>query len=217
MDGRGRAYVDRVRLLNLSRNGALIEDVSCGVKIGDTVALRCDDTTRRFRVVWERSGNGEGRQLGLAATAAVPATLEKWLPATGHDNYVRPRAGQRRQHTRYDCEIATELRLHGGETPMWVTACDVSEGGLRVQVPHSMTPLTEMSIALWLDGERVWMRGMVTHSLYGCGTGIRFTQLQQSALQRIRDLVATLPQPVPERRDSTGELNELCAAYSVTS
>lgn len=100
---------------------------------------------------------------------------------------------------------------------MWVTACDVSEGGLRVQVPHSMTPLTELSIALWLGGERVWMRGIVTHSLYGCGTGIRFTQLQQSAQDRVRELVATSAQPVPERRDSTSELNELCAAYSVTS
>jgi len=217
MDAKGRAFVDRARVLNMSRDGALLEEVSCGVKVGDLVALRCDEMTRRFRVIWEQSGAGEGRQIGLTAISPVPAIAECWLPASGADDYVRPRVESRRLQTRYECEIAVELRMRGDQGPMWVTASDVSEGGCRVQVPHAMTPLTEVSMALWLDQERVWMHGTVTHSVYGCGTGIRFTQVTQSARLRLANLLAKSETEVPDRRESTIEQNPLCAAYSATS
>lgn len=217
MDAKGRAFVDRVRLVNMSRAGAQIEDVTCGVKIGDLVALRCDDMTRRCRVAWIQPGNGGGRQLGLEAVGPVPAIMEKWLPGNEADDYLRPRGAQRRQQARHECEVATEIRLRGGEAPMWVTASDIGEGGCRVQIPHAMTPLTDVSVAFWIDGERVWLHGVVTHCVYGCGTGIRFTRLQQSAQNKLSSLLATIDKQVQERRECTEELNRLCAAYSVTS
>lgn len=217
MDAKGRAFLDRVRVLNMSRNGALLEDVSCGVKVGDVVALRCNETTRRFHVIWEQPGSGDGRQIGLAAAGPVPATVDCWLPASGPDEYVRPRVTSRRQQARYECEIAVEIRIRGDQPPMWVTASDVSDGGCRVQVPHAMEPLTEVSLALWLEEERVWMHGTITHSVYGCGTGIRFRQLQQSTQHKLENLLASSDKEVPDRRESAAEQNPLCAAYSVTS
>jgi len=216
MDPKGRAYVDRVRLVNMSRDGAQIEDVSCGVKIGDTIALRCDETTRRFRVIWDQPGNGNGRQLGLAAASPVPAALEKWLPVAAPDEYVRPRLEQRRRNARYECEVSAEIRLRGDDAPMWVTACDVSESGCRLQIPHLMTPQSEVSLAMWLEGERVWMHGVITHSLYGCGAGIEFTRLQQSTKHKLSYLVASCEKEVTERREATAEANQFSVAYSVT-
>ena len=61
------------------------------------------------------------------------------------------------------------------------------------------------------------MRGMVTHSLYGCGTGIRFTQVQQSALQRLERLVGNGAVEVGDRREGTAEQSPICAAYSATT
>lgn len=217
MDAKGRAFVDRVRLVNMSRGGAQIEDVTCAVKTGDMVALRCDDMTRRCRVIWTEPGDGQGRQVGLEALGPVPAIMEKWLPGSESDEYLRPRTTQRRTQARYECEVATEIRLRGSEAPMWVTASDISEGGCRVQIPHAMTPLTEVSVAFWLDGERVWVHGVVTHCIYGCGTGIRFTRLQQSTQHKFSRLFGASDKQVSERRESTEELNQLCAAFSVTS
>jgi len=216
MDAKGRAFLDRVRVLNLSRDGALLEDVSCAVKVGEFVALRCEETTRRFRVIWEQS-TGEGRRIGLAGIGPVPTTADCWLPASGADEYVHPRVTIRREQARFECEIAVEMRIRDVANPMWVTASDISEAGCRVQVPHAMEPNTEVSIALWLDGERVWVQGKVTHSLYGCGTGIQFKQIERAALLRIANTLANSETGVSDRRESALEQNPLCAAYSATS
>lgn len=216
MDAKGRAFLERVRVSNLSRDGALLDEVNCAVKVGDLVTLRCDETTRRFRVIWAEPGSGVAGQVGLAGIGPVPTTAECWLPASGPDDYVRPRVTIRRETARCECEIAVEMRIRDVATPLWVTASDLSEAGCRVQVPHAMEPNTEVSIALWLDGERIWMQGKVTHSLYGCGTGIKFKKLERAALQRIASFLANRETQVPDRRESAVE-NPLYAAYSATS
>ena len=216
VDAQGRAFVNRVRILNMSRDGALLEDGICPVRPGDVVALRCEVTTRRFRVIWQQPASSGERLIGLAAASPVPATTECIFPAVAPDDYVRPRLASRRQDMRYGCEIAVELRVRGGEIPMWVTASDISAGGCRIQVPQAVVPMSEVSMALWLDHEKVWMHGVVTHSLYGCGTGIRFARLQQSAQQRLAKLLATSSAELPDRRDGV-EQSELYAAYCVTS
>lgn len=216
MDAKGRSFIDRVQVLNLSRGGALLEDVSCAVNVGDLVALRCEGTTRRYRVMWEQS-TVEGRRIGLAGVGSAPGIADNWLPASGADDYIRPRLIVRREHARRVCEIAVEMRLRDVSTPMWVTACDLSDGGCRVLVPHAMTPGTEVSIALWLDGERVWMQGEVTHSIYGCGTGIRFKKMDRVAQQRIASLVTSGDAKVSDRREDGVQQYTLCPAFSATS
>ena len=216
MDTKGRSFLDRVHVLNLSRDGALLEDVSCAVGVGDQVALRCEGTTRRYRVTWEQSTGG-GRRIGLAGIGPAPAMAGTWLPASGADDFIRPRMTVRREHTRKVCEIAVEMKVPGITTPMWVTACDVSEGGCRVQVSHAMKPEVEIGVALWLDGERVWVRGEVTHSIYGCGTGIRFTRLDRIAQERIASLVTDSNAKVSDRREIGAQQDSFCPAYSVTA
>lgn len=215
MDAKGRSFLDRVQVLNMSRDGALLEDVSCGVSVGDLVALRCEGATRRYRVTWEQS-TADGRRVGLVGIGS-PSAIVNWLPATGIDDFIRPRVNARREHARQACEIAVEMRLRDVSTPLWVTACDLSENGCRVQVPHAMTPNTEVSVALWLDGERVWVQGSVTHSIYGCGTGIRFVKLDRVARERIASLVAKGDAVVSDRREAGAEDNELYPAFSATS
>ena len=216
MDAKGRPFLDRVQVLNLSRDGALLEDVTCAVSVGDLVALRCEAITRRYRVIWEQS-TSEGRRIGLAGTGAAPAIAGGWLPASDVDDFVRPRVTVRREHARQVCEIAVEMRVREISTPMWITACDLSEGGCRVQVPHAMTPETEVSVALWMDGEKVWVQGNVTHSIYGCGTGIRFKKLDRVARERIANLVASSDTTASDRRETSVQQEEFFPAYSATT
>jgi hypothetical protein len=217
MDAKSRAFLERVQVTNLSRDGVMIENVQSAIKAGDLITLRCQETTRRFRVIWEQ-GVGEGRRIGLTGVGPVPTTAYICsLPASGPDDFVRPRVVNRRENSRYECEIAVEMRIHDIGNPMWVTANDISQAGCRVQVPHAMEPETEVSIALWLDGERVWMQGKVTHSRYGCGTGIEFTRIERAALVRIANVLANRETEVSDRRESAVAQNQLCAAYSATS
>jgi hypothetical protein len=216
MDAKGRSFLDRVQVLNLSRDGALLEDVTCAVSIGDLVALRCEAITRRYRVTWEQS-TADGRRVGLAAIGSGAAAAENWLPASGIDDFLRPRTAVRRECERHVCEIAVEMRMRDISTPLWVTACDLSEAGCRVLVPHAVTPGTEVSVALWLDGERVWVQGNVTHSIYGCGTGVRFKKLDREAHERITSLINSNLAKVGDRRETGAYMYELCPAYSATS
>jgi hypothetical protein len=61
------------------------------------------------------------------------------------------------------------------------------------------------------------MQGKVTHSLYGCGTGIEFTKIERAALLRIANLIAKIESEVSDRRETTIEQNQPYAAYSATS
>jgi hypothetical protein len=216
MDSKGRSFLDRVQVLNLSRDGALLEDVSCAVSVGDQVALRFEGTTRRYRVMWEQS-TADGRRVGLAGAGNAAAFVESWLPASGVDDFQRPRMSMRREHDRYVCEVAVEMRMKDVSTPLWVTASDLSEGGCRVQVPHATKPGTEINVALWIDDERVWVLGNVTHCIYGCGTGIRFQKLDRAARVRIASLVAQGEEMVSDRREGTVLITDFYPAYSATS
>ncbi|HWZ83880.1 MAG TPA: PilZ domain-containing protein [Terriglobales bacterium] len=216
MDSKGRSFLDRVQVLNLSRDGALLEDVSCAVGVGDQVALRFEGTTRRYRVMWEQS-TADGRRVGLAGAGNAAANAEMWLPASGVDDFQRPRMTVRREHDRYVCEVAVEMRMKDVSTPLWVTASDLSEGGCRVQVPHAMKAGTEVNVALWIDSERVWVLGDVTHCIYGCGTGIRFKKLDRAARERIASLVARGEEMVSDRRETTVLMTEFYPAFSATS
>jgi PilZ domain len=217
MDAKNRAFLERVRVTNLSRDGAMLENVKSAIKLGDLVTLRCEGTTRRFRVTWEHPA-GEERRIGLAGVGAVPNIADTCcLPSSSPDEYVCPRLSIRRKSLRYECEIAVEMRIRDLATPMWVTANDISEAGCRIRVPHAIASGTEVSIALWLNSERVWMQGRVTHSRYGCGTGIEFTKVERAARSRIADVLADGETLVSDRRESSGEQSQLCAAYSATS
>jgi hypothetical protein len=109
------------------------------------------------------------------------------------------------------------MRLKDVSTPLWVTASDLSEGGCRVQVPHAMTPGTEVNVALWVENERVWVLGEVTHCIYGCGTGIRFKKLDRAARERIASLITKGEATVFDRREGTQLITEFYPAYSATS
>src|SRR5258707_13478243 len=110
MDTKNRAFLERVRVTNLSRDGVLIENVESAVRVGDLVTLRCEETTRRFRVIWKQCV-GEGRQIGLTGIGPVPTIADTcWLPAAAEDEYVNPRVTIGRESSRYECEVALDMR-----------------------------------------------------------------------------------------------------------
>ena len=200
-DTNGQAFVERVRTVNISHDGALLEGVRNSVRNGDIVILRREDSTGRFRVIWEQSSSS-GWRLGLSrlfsANAIDDPDCAIWVP----DVYERPRKQARRQMKRYQCEIAAELRIKGIQTPMWVTSVNLGEGGCAVQTLVSVPHGTELSIAFWLDDIKVWVQGIVVTSLYGLGTGITFTGISRQSRQFISEYLTRRGVEVADRRGS---------------
>lgn len=202
-DSRGQAFVERVRTANISHDGALLEGVQSSVRRGDIVVLRCEENTGRFRVIWEEPARGEGRRLGLSRLFSTNTIEDPERQFSERDSYERPRTQTRRRNERYQCEVAAELRIKGVQTPMWVTSANISEGGCAVQTQVSVPNGTELSIAFWLDDSKVWAQGVVLTSLYGLGTGIKFTGISRQCRQQIAEFLARKAKPAADRREAS--------------
>ncbi|HVO80395.1 MAG TPA: PilZ domain-containing protein [Terriglobales bacterium] len=214
-DAKGQPFIERVRTSNISRDGALVEAVRGQVKPGDVVVLRCEDQTSRFRVVWKQDADGgKTRRLGLVRVASGNRSEDAVMPMGEPDNYQHPRRQVRRQHPRYKCEIAAELRMKGEQIPMWVTSVNLSEGGCAVETVVAVPRMTDVKITMWLDEVKVWARGVVITSLYGFGTGIKFTSISRQDLECVRDYLKLTAAEISDRRAEAGAPahQEMCEA-----
>ena len=198
-DSKGRAFVERVHTANISRDGALLEGVRNRVSPGEVVAVRCEGNTGRFRVIWQQE---DGSRVGLARITSATRPEDSELTAVEPDNFMRPRARVRRQHPRYKFEVPSEIRLLNAPTPMWVTSRNLSEEGCSVQTTAAVARGIELNIAFWLGAERVWAQGVVVDSLYGFGTGIKFTGMSRQDRQLLQNFLAQNKSEVSERREA---------------
>src|SRR5262249_24495340 len=131
-DTKGRAFVARARTRNISPDGALLQGVETPLRVGDVLALRCEENTGRFRVVWERA-YGDERLLGLARQIPAGRNETDEQSFMEPDTFLRPRTGIRRQQPRFKCEVAAELHLKNAETSVWLTTLNLSECGCAVE------------------------------------------------------------------------------------
>jgi hypothetical protein len=198
-DSKGQAFIERVQTANISRDGALLEGVRNHLALGEMVVVRCEGNTGRFRVVWQQ---GEGRRLGLSRITSATRPEDSELTATGPDDFLRPRTRIRRQHPRHKFEVAAEIRLLNAPTPMWVTSRNLSEEGCSVQTTAAVPRGIELNVAFWLGEERVWAQGVVVDSLYGFGTGIRFTTMSRQDRQLLQDFLAQKKSEISDRRQA---------------
>jgi hypothetical protein len=204
-DAEGRAFIERARACNISRDGALLEGIRGHVRPGDVVVLRCEENTGRFRVVWKHdTDGGKRKRLGLVRVASAGRTEDAVMPMGEADDYQRPRVQVRRQHPRYRCEIAAELRMKGEQIPMWVTSVNLSEGGCAVETVVAVPHMTNVKITMWLDEVKVWAQGVVISSLYGFGTGIRFTSISRQDLECVSDYLRQTAGQISDRREEAG-------------
>ena len=188
-DSKGRAFIERVRTANISRDGAFVEGVRSDLQPGDIVVLRCEDSTGRFRVVWTKPAENPGKKVGLSRLAAPSYNYDAGVVLEDRDDFMRPRLRSRRKAQRYECEVAAELHIKNVKIPMWVTTMNLGEGGCGVQTVVSVPENTEVNAAFWLDEVKIWVQGVVVSSLYGLGTGIRFTGISKAVREQLREFL----------------------------
>jgi hypothetical protein len=198
--------MERARTRNISRDGALLEGVKGQVRPGDLVVVRCEENTGRFRVVWKQDAErGAGKVLGLVRVETPGRKEDSDLPMLEPDDYQRPRVQVRRQHPRYQCEIAAELRMKGAQIPMWVTSVNLSESGCAVETVVAVPNLTDVKVTLWLDEVKIWAQGVVVTSQYGFGTGIKFTSISRQDSEYLKEFLARATRDISDRRAEAGQ------------
>ncbi|HZQ68265.1 MAG TPA: PilZ domain-containing protein [Terriglobales bacterium] len=201
-DANGRAFIERVRTANISRDGAFVEGVKSELKPGDIVVLRCEDNTGRFRVVWNQPAGKDGKRIGLSRMVTATYHDDSAGVLEEPDTFKRPRVRARRKTQRYDCEVAAELHIKNVKIPMWVTTMNLGEGGCGVQTVVSVPENTEVNAAFWLDENKIWVQGVVVSSLYGLGTGIRFTGLSRAAREQLQEFLKLRGSVPADRRQA---------------
>jgi hypothetical protein len=164
--------------------------------------------------MWEKVEENGTKQVGLMRLTPSTRIEDFDMPENEADEYKRPRVRVRRNSLRYKCEIAAELRLKNIQTPMWVTSVNLGEDGCAVNTLVSVPAGTELNIAMWLSGEKVWAQGIVVTSLYGLGTGIHFTSMSKQGREHLKSFLAQQTEVIPDRR---GESSEVPACLPVVT
>jgi len=80
----------------------------------------------------------------------------------------------RRQHLRFQLAVQIELRPDGTNVPMRLQTSDLGMGGCYVEIALTLDIGTKLDIALWLDQQKVTMRGVVVTRHPQFGNGIEF-------------------------------------------
>jgi hypothetical protein len=185
-----------------------LEGVKSNLAPGDIVVLRCEDNTGRFRVVWEQALGDQSKRVGLSRMASANFSEDVVGVIEEQDQFKRPRVRVRRKAQRYECEVAAELHVKNVKIPMWVTTMNLGEGGCGVQTVVSVPENTEVNAAFWLEDVKIWVQGVVVSSLYGLGTGIRFTGLSKAAREQLQEFLNRRGARQVDRRQATDNCAE---------
>ena len=102
-------------------------------------------------------------------------------------------AAERRQYLRIQMAVQIELRPDGTNVPMRLQTSDFSLGGCYVEMALTLAVGTRLDIVLWLDQQKVPMRGIVVTCHTQCGNGISFLSVSPENETRLRSLLDARP------------------------
>jgi c-di-GMP-binding flagellar brake protein YcgR len=98
-------------------------------------------------------------------------------------------AAERRQYSRIEMAVQIELRPDGTNVPMRLQTSDFSLGGCYVEMALTLDTGTRLDVVLWLDQQKVTMRGVVVTCHPQFGNGISFVSVSPENEARLRSLL----------------------------
>ena len=100
-------------------------------------------------------------------------------------------AADRRQYSRIQIAVQIELRPDGTNVPMRLQTSDFSLGGCYVEMALTLDVGTRLGIVIWLDQQKVTMRGVVVTCHPQFGNGISFLSVSSENEAKLRSLLDT--------------------------
>jgi hypothetical protein len=129
MDSNGRPFIEAATTLNVSGNGALLNEVPAKLAVGDVIGLSSEGQKYRFRIAWlGQAGTPEAGHLGLQSLENEKRIWDMELPCQSIDIYTRPQQSDNRLLPRLQCCLSTEVgsNTSAGRVQAFVT--DISLG-----------------------------------------------------------------------------------------
>jgi hypothetical protein len=201
-DSSGQVFSEKAITVNVSHQGAELSGVQAKIKIEETIGLTYGKNRVHFRVKWiGKLGTPKAGHVGLLNMAPEKPLWDLPLPSPAPDNYQQ-RVAEQRKDPRFKCHNSVELHTQGGAS-FWATLADLSVGGCYVEMSIPLPPGTKLRVGIWIGETKCWADCEVTYSTAGIGTGVKFKNISEPDLDRIRQFLGTLV-PFTRKPTSTG-------------
>ncbi len=201
-DSSGQVFSEKAITVNVSHQGAELSGVQAKIKLEETIGLTYGKNRVHFRVKWiGKLGTPKAGHVGLLNMAPEKPLWDLTLPSPAPDNYQQ-RVAEQRKDPRFKCHNSVELHTQGGAS-FWATLADLSVGGCYVEMSIPLPPGTKLRVGIWIGETKCWADCEVTYSTAGIGTGVKFKNISEPDLDRIRQFLGTLV-PFTRKPTSTG-------------
>jgi hypothetical protein len=190
IDAEGRPLLQLATTRNISRQGALVEDIQGTFKAGEIISVSYKGNKARFRLAWVgATGTDKAGQIGLESVDPAKCIWDAAaLPSSAADTYASP-GKERRRHQRVPCRLGAELYLNGASAPVRVHMTDVSVGGCFVPMPTLPPESGGLKMVVWINGTKLTLEGVIANRRPGFGISIRFTGMSHEASEQIEHLI----------------------------
>jgi hypothetical protein len=191
---------------NVSATGACINGLEQELKVGDVIGVQYETKKARCKVVWVLEAGGLKKiQVGVQLVADQECPWISQLPVEIRANIVVPTADNRRRFQRHRISFPLEFRDERVNTPMRVSATDISGNGCYVETAMPLTLQSVLKVDFWIDQEHVVATASVRTRDPGVGMGIEFTGLPDETKIRFQAHLDKLDPGLTKPGTKTGE------------
>ncbi len=194
-DADGHVFSENVLTVDVSRSGAKLKNIRVPIHPGEIIGITHGANKSRFHVKWVgQAGTPRAGQIGV-----LNATPEKYIwafapPTATADPFKGHSASDRRGHPRMQCINSVQLQPESQTAPIWGKATDLSAGGCFVGMPVPLAIGTKLKIGMWLDQNKLTLKGKVVNSRPGFGIGIQFLEIKESEAGQLRQFLRSISQ-----------------------
>jgi hypothetical protein len=173
---------------NVSITGACIYGIEQELKVGDVIGVQYQGKKARCKVIWIVDAGGLKKiKAGIQLVADQECPWTAMLPAEVVASAPAPRPpDNRRKFLRHKISFPLELRDERVNTPMRVSATDISGNGCYIETVMPLAISTMLKLDLWIDQEHISTSATVRTRDPGVGMGIEFTGMTEDSKKRFQ-------------------------------
>ena len=180
MGAKNQPFHQNATAQNVSRTGACICGLEHEVKVGDVIGVQYETKKARFKVIWVMEAGGLNKfRVGIQLTSDQECPWLAQLPEEVRSIPTPAFPNNRRRFQRHKISFPVELRDERVNTPMRVSATDISGNGCYVETVMPFPVSTLLRIDFWIEQERLSASAAVRTRDPGVGMGIEFTGLKE--------------------------------------
>lgn len=185
-----RPFFQHAQASNISKEGALLSGIEHQLKVGNVIGVQHGNKKARFKVIWAiDAGAIQHNQVGVQL---VPDQECPWNELLTVEKTAAPAPAppvlpqNRRRFFRHSIAFPMEVKDERVNTPLRVSATDISGSGCYIETILPLPKGTTLSAEFWIDSEKIVTSAVVRTCDPGVGMGIEFTGLTEQRRQQLQ-------------------------------